>query len=177
MSKTFVLLALILLLSAASCDRAQPEPLTLPYVLYEQEHYGNQVTITLDSACQMALQPDQYCFQIAVLPGADQSTVGVHIIAVPLTEGYRRGVDIDWEERVGDQQGSGALWEGSNPPGTALQTKVALGLAGQANDPVALFVRVTGTLQGNVATQLQWEPPLAVLQILPDGGGVVRLDR
>lgn len=175
--KTLALLTLILVLSAASCGltpTAQPEPLVLPYVLYEQTYHGNQVKITLVPDCMTDPKPDYYCFDIVIHPGEGQTTFGAHIITVPLTEGYQKDREVDWQERIGDNTGSGALTMGPDQPGLDHQTQV--GFVEQVY-PVAVFVRLTATEQGAIVTQLQTSPPLAVLQILPDGGGVARLDR
>jgi hypothetical protein len=179
MNKTLAVSVLILVLSTASCGpltAEQPEPLVLPYVLYDQEHCGNQVKITLASACALDLDPGHYCFRIDIHAGEGQTMVGANVITVPLPEGYQPDREVDWAERIGDQEGSGGPWTGTIQPGTDLWHEVAFGLGGQASDPVALFVRVTGTDQGTIVTQMQTSSPLAVLQILPDGGGVVRLD-
>lgn len=177
MTRTLALLALMLVLSTASCGlipTPQPEPLVLPYVLYEQAFHGNQVKITLVPDCMADPKPDDYCFDIVIRPGEGQTTFGAHIITVTLTEGYQKDRQVDWQERIGDNTGSGAMMTGPDQPGLDHQAQV--GLVEQVY-PVAVFVRLTATEQGAIVTQLQTSPPLAVLQILPDGGGVVRLDR
>ena len=180
MNKTLAVLALILMLSTASCGpipteqpEPQPEPLVLPYVLYEQEYHGNQVKITLVPDCMTDPKPDQYCFDIVIHAGEGQTTFGAQVITVVLTEGYQKNRKVDWKERIGDNTGSGTLTTGPDQPGLDHQTQV--GFLEQVY-PVAVFVRLTATEQGAIITGLQTDPPLAVLQILPDGQGVVRLD-
>ena len=177
MNKTLAVLALILLLATVSCGpipTEQPEPLVLPYVLYDQEYHGNQVKITLVPDCMTDPKPDQYCFDIVIRAGEGQTTYGAHIITVTLTEGYQKDMKVDWNERIGDNKGSGSLTTGPDQPGLEDQTQV--GFLEQVY-PVAVFVRLTATDQGTIVTQLQTDPPLAVLQILPDGQGVIRLDQ
>jgi len=177
MNKTLAVLALILVLATAGCGPTptpQPEPLVLPYVLYDRDFHGNQVTIRLLPDCMTDPQPDQYCFDIVIHPGEGQTTFGAQIITLPLTEGYQKDREVDWKERIGDNTGSGTLSTGPAEPGLEHRTQV--GFFEQVY-PVAVFVRLTATVQGSVVTGLQTSPPLAVLQILPDGGGVVRLDR
>ena len=179
MSKTLAALVLLLVLSAAGCGPAPaeaPAPLPLPYVLYEQEDFGNRVTITLASACGMVLEPGQYCFQLELHQGEWQTTAGANIVTIHLTEGYRPDMDVDWAERIGDQEGSGGIWTGEIEPGTDLWHEVAFGLGEPTREPVAVFVRVTGTDGGAVVTQMDTSAPVAVLQILPDGQGVARVD-
>lgn len=185
MNRTLAILALILVLSTAGCSlapaeqpepTAQPEPLVLPYVIYEQEHCGNQFKITLIPPCDSTLKPDEYCFQIDIRAGEGQTQVGAMITTIRLTEGYRPGVAVNWEERVGDKTGAGSLHSGSIQPGTDLWDQVYTGV-GQSSDPEAVFVRITATCQGSVVTTLDTTAPLAVLQILPEGRGVARLDK
>jgi hypothetical protein len=183
MNKTLVMLVLVLVLSLGSCSvipAQQPEPLVLPYPLYEQEVEGSQVTVTLDSACTLQPAPDgpkPYCFDIAAHIAEGETVFGVYVITVALTEGYRPGRPVDWTARIGDQTGSGELCEGEDLGGTDVASEVAYGLDASASYPVAVFVRLVATSRDDPSiTVEETHGPVAVLQLLPDGQGVVRLD-
>ena len=180
MNKTFATLALVLLLSAGSCTlipAEQPEPLVLPYPLYEQEYRGNQVTITLQT---LPDGPAPYCFHMAAHTAEGQTKFGVYVIKVILTEGYQQGGSMDWNELIGDQTGTGGLWEGEGLGAEDLTSSTAYGLeaTGDYDYPVAVFVHVVAANPDDPNTTYEERlGPVAVLQILPDGQGVVRLDQ
>lgn len=180
MNKTIAMLALALLLSAISCaliPAEQPEPLVLPYPLYEQEYKGNQVTVTLQIVPD---GPAPYGFHIAAHTAEGQTKLGVYVIKIILTEGYQQGKSMDWNELIGDQTGSGGLWEGETLGSEDLTSTIAYGLeaTGDRDYPVAVFVRVVAADPGDPnITYEEMQGPVAVLQILPDDQGVVRLDR
>ena len=179
MNKMLTALALVLLLSTGSCTlipTKAPTPLTLPYPLYEQEYRGNQVTITLRT---MADGPASYEFLVTANTAAGQTKFGVYIITVELPEGYQPGTAVDWIERIGDRTGTGGVWEGEGESlgAQALTSSSAFGLGGAADSPVAVFVRIVSADPDDPNTiSEQTFGPVAVLQILPDGQGVVRLD-
>lgn len=159
----------------------QSEPLVLPYTLYKQESEGSQVTITLESTCMQQPSPDgpnHYCFDIAARIAEGETAFGVYVITVVLTEGYPQGMLADWTERIGGQTGSGGLWKGQSLGETGVASEVAYGLDASADYPVAVFVRVVATSRDNPnVTVEETHGPVAVLQLLPDGQGVVRLDQ
>lgn len=181
MNKTFAVLALVLLLSTGSCTlpfAKQPEPLVLPHVLYEQEYRGNQVTVTLKTYPPEWSDPAQcmYRFNFDTLLAEGETKFGVYVITVILTEGYRKGRSVDWDERIGDQTGSGGLKEGEDLGGTDTGW-VAYPAKASGGDPVAVFVRlVAADLDNPNITYEERYGPVAVLQFLPDCQGVVRLD-
>ncbi len=178
MNKVLATLVLVLLLSAGSCTpipAKQSEPLVLPYPLYEQEYRGNQVTVTLQT---LPDGPAPYCFHTAAHTAEGQTRFGVYIITVVLTEGYRQGMSVDWDERIKGQTGSGGLWKGESLGAEDLMSTTAYGLDVTADYPVAVFVRlVAANLNDPGITHEKTHGPVAVLQILPDGQGVVRLDQ
>lgn len=179
MKKTLAKLAVILLLSIGSCTlipAAQPEPIVLPYLLYEDVHSGNQVTVTLQT---MPDGPTPYGFHIAVQTAEGQTKFGVYVITVEVTEGYRQDMSVDWTERIGDQKGSGALWEGgaAGAEGAMLLTATVT-LDGGSDNPVAVFVRIVAAdPEVPDAAYEEIHGPVAVLRSLPDGQGVIRLDQ
>jgi hypothetical protein len=183
MNKTLAMLALVLLLSAGSCTlipAEQPEPLVLPYPLYEQEYRGNQVTVTLETYPEWS-GTDQcmYRFNFDTLLAEGETTFGVFVITVVLTEGYREGRSVDWNERIGDRTGSGGLSEAHEGEdlGDTDTGWVAYPAEASGGDPVAVFVRlVAAALDDPGITYEQRYGPVAVLQFLPDCQGVVRLD-
>ncbi|MBN1661727.1 MAG: hypothetical protein JXA93_25260 [Anaerolineae bacterium] len=182
MNKTLARWALILALSAASCaplPAAQPEPLALPYLFHTFNYSGNETTITLSSTCDRDLHPAPYCFQVIIHTAPGQTSVGAHLITIPLTEGYQPDRDVDWAKLLRDETGVGRLWSELDPASADdLLAEIGFGLGAQADHPVAIFLRVAYTRQGasGPATIILTDPPLAVLQILPGGRGVVRLD-
>jgi hypothetical protein len=179
MNKTLATLALVLLLSAGSCTPpAEPsEPLVLPYPLYEQEYRGNQVTVALKTYPESSDTAQcMYRFDLDALLAEGETKFGVYVITVVLTEGYREGRSVDWNERIGDQTGSGWLQEGENPS-DADTGWVAYPVEASGGDPVAVFVRfVAADLNNPGITYEERQGPVAVLQFLPDCQGVVRLD-
>lgn len=184
MNKTLATLVLVLVLSAGSCSvipAEQSEPLVLPYTLYEQEFEESQVTVTLESTCMQQPLPDgpsHYCFDIAAHIAEGETAFGAYVITVVLTEGYPQGMLPDRTERIRDQTGSGGLWEGQSLGEIGVASEVAFGLDASANYPAAVFVRVVATSRDNPDVTVEaTHGPVAVLQLLPDGQGVVRLDQ
>jgi hypothetical protein len=117
-----------------------------------------------------------YRFNLDALLAEGQTTFGVYVITVVLTEGYREGRSVDWDERIGDRTGSGWLQEGENPSDTGTG-RVAYPAEASGGDPVAVFVRlVAADLNNPGITYEERHGPVAVLQFLPDCQGVVRLD-
>jgi hypothetical protein len=109
MNKTLALLALVLVLLVASCDLIppeQPKPLVLPVKLYEQEFEGHQLTVTLLTLPEV---PARYSFHMDARIAEGETKFGAYIITVALTEGYQKGMSVDWNKRIGDQKGSGGL--------------------------------------------------------------------
>lgn len=178
MNKAIAMVSLVLILSSVGCTMAPtelPEPLALPYLLHEQEFEGNQVTVTLQDFLD---GPSPYCFHIAARTAEGENRFGVYIISVVMTDGYERGMRVDWNELIGSQKGSGGLWEGPGLDATDLTSTVAFGLGATADHPVAVFVRVVATSRADpTITREEMQGPVAVLQILPNGQGIVRLDQ
>ncbi|MFZ5918440.1 MAG: hypothetical protein ACOYZ7_16000 [Chloroflexota bacterium] len=178
MNKILATLALALALLAGGCKvmpAEESEPLVLPYPLYEQDYRGNQVTVTLQA---LPGGPAPYGFHMAVHTAEGQTRFGVYVITVVLTEGYRQGRAVDWSERIADQKGSGGLWEGEGLSAQEVTAMVDYGLGASADHPVAVFVRLVAADPADPATSHeQTDGPVAVLQILPDDQGVVRLDQ
>ncbi|GEM_PF-2204519 len=175
LAKTIAMFLLMLPMGACSLAPAkQPEPLVLPYLLHEQEFEGNRLTVTLQDFLD---GPSPYCFHMAARTAEGETRFGVYIIAVVLTDGYQKGMRVDWNELIGKQKGSGGLWEGQGLDATDLTSVVAYGLDATADHPVAVFVRVVATSRADpTITREEMQGPVAILQILPDGQGVVRLD-
>jgi len=176
MNKTLAVLALMLLLSAGSCTPTpteQPDPLVLPYPLYEQEFHGSQVTVTLQTSSDAP-----YEFLMTAHTAEGQIRFGVYVITVALTEDYQQGMSVDWTERIGDNTGTGGLWEGESLGAQDLISAAGYGLGDTADYPAAVFVRVVANDPNDPnITYEQTYGPVAVLQILPAGQGVVRLDQ
>ena len=102
----------------------------------------------------------------------------MYVITVSLTEGYQQGIAVDWGERINDKTGTGGVWEGESLGGQELMSTSAFGLGMEAENPVAVFVRVlAGDTRDSGISSEKLSGPVAVLQILPDGQGVVRLDQ
>ena len=184
MNKILATLVLVLVLLAGGCSvipAKQSEPLVLPYTLYKQESEGSQVTVTLESTCMQQSSPDgpnHYCFDIAARIAEEETVFGVYVITVVLSEGYSQGMSVDWTERIGDQTGSGVLREGRSLGETDVASEVAHGLDASADYPVAVFVRVVMTSRDNPSVNVEeMHGPVAVLQLMPDDQGVVRLDQ
>lgn len=177
MNKSLAMFALLLLLCAGGCTTApaeQPEPLVLPYPLYEQEFEGNQVTVTLETSPD---GPAPYAFNMAAHIAEGEPRFGVYVIQLSLTEGYRPDMAIDWTERLKDQTGTGGVWEREDLAAIDVDSSSAFGLGGTDKHPVAVFVRVVATSRDHPGViREERHGPVAVLQILPDGQGVVRLD-
>lgn len=180
MNKTFATLAVMLLLSVASCtlSPAEPsEPLVLPYSLYEEEFKGNQVTITLETYPEWSDTAQcMYRFNFDTLLAEGETSFGIYVITVVLTEGYQEGMSVDWNERIGDQTGSGWQQEGEDLSDSDTGW-VAYPADAPGGNPVAVFVRLVAADPDDPnITQEQRYGPVAVLQFLPDCQGVVRLD-
>ena len=153
----------------------QPDPLVLPYPLFEQEYRGNKVVVTLQTSVD---GPTPYEFLMTSQTAPGQTKFGVYVITVVLTEGYQHGMKVDWTKRIGDQTGTGGLWEGKSLDAQDLISSTAYGVGNSDEFPVAVFVRVVAgdtDYAGN--THEKTYGPVAVLQILPDAKGVIRLDQ
>jgi hypothetical protein len=117
-----------------------------------------------------------YRFNFDTLLAEGETSFGVYVITVVLTEGYRAGSSIDWNERIGDQTGSGWQQEGEGLSDSDTGW-VAYPADAPGGDPVAVFVRLVATDPDDPdITDEQRYGPVAVLQFLPDCQGVVRLD-
>lgn len=177
MNKMLTVWTLAWLLVAGGCTpnpTKQPEPLVLPYTLYEQNYRGNLVTVTLQNAPD---DPDHYAFDIVAHTAEGQTKFGVYVITAVLTEGYPPDTPVNWTERIGDQTGSGGVWEGEILGAQALTSSVGYGLGDSADHPAAIFVRLVAADTAEPGlTHGETYGPVAVLQILPDGQGVIRLD-
>jgi hypothetical protein len=184
MNKTLTILVLVLVLSLGSCNvvpAEQPEPLALPYTLYEQEIEGSQVTVTLEPTCVLQPAPGgrtRYCFDIAAHIAEEETSFGAYVVTVALSEGYQQSGSVDWAEHIRGQTGSGNLWEGEFLGGTDVASEVAYDLGASTDYPVAVFVRLVATSRDDPSIALEeTHGPVAVLQLLPAGQGVIRLDQ
>lgn len=178
MKNTLILLAIILLFTAGSCKAnttEQPETLNLPYSIFEQVYEGSQVAFVLQDS---ANGPTSYEFLLTADTATGETRFGMYVITVSLTEGYQQGMAVDWGERINDKTGTGGVWEGESLGGQELMSTSAFGLGMEAENPVAVFVRVlAGDTRDSGISSEKLSGPVAVLQILPDGQGVVRLDQ
>jgi hypothetical protein len=175
MNKILATLALALLFLAVSCTPVsdeQIEPLVLPYTLLEQEFQGNNVVVTLQTSKE---DPRLYEFLMTAETAPEQTKFGVDVVTVLLTEGYQPEMEVDWSERIGAEAGEVGIWEGESLGGQELMESTGYGLGNTGEIPAAIFVRVVAGDANN--THQKTYGPLAVLQILPDAQGVIRLDQ
>lgn len=175
-----VLVFMILTASCGSIPSVQPEPLALPYTLYDQEFEGSQVTVTLDSSCMLAVSqanPTSCCLKYDANFKREQTRFGVYLITVLLTNGYHPGETVNWISYIQDQTGSGSLWEGDTLVGYGGSGVVACDQEASGGDPMAVFVRLVAADPADPGLTLEEiYGPVGVLQFLPAGQGVVRLD-
>ncbi len=175
MNKILATLALTLLLLAGSCTQVpdkQPDPLILPYTLLEREFRGSKVVVTLQTSKE---GPASYEFLITAETTPEHTKFGGDVITILLTEGYQPDMVVDWSERIDAEAGAVGLWEGESLGGQELMESTGYGLGNTGEIPAAIFVRVVAG--DTMVTQEKTYGPLAVLQILPDDQGVIRLDQ
>jgi hypothetical protein len=177
MNKIITLIILVLLFFSASCTQIQderPDPLVLPYSLFEQEFRGTKVKITLQPSND---GPTPYEFLMTAQTAPGQTQFGVYVITVVLTEGYQQNKQVDWFERIGEQPGTGGLWEGESLDAQELTSSSAYGVGNTGEIPVAVFVRIVAGDTDGAGTVEKTFGPVAILQILPEAQGVIRLDQ
>jgi hypothetical protein len=124
----------------------------LPYTLYEQEYMENKVAVTLQNSIN---GPTPYEFLTTAQTAPGQTKFGEFVITVILTEGYQPGKQMDWEERIGEQTGTGGLWEGETLDAQELMSNTAFGVGNSDEYPVAVFVRVVAGETGNFSEKYE----------------------
>ncbi|MBC8447880.1 MAG: hypothetical protein H8D78_09030 [Chloroflexi bacterium] len=166
---------LVLLLLAGGCvpPTPSPQPLTLPATLFDATMHGHRVTLVLQTACQ-ELTPPQGVSAVAYCLHADIHVVAggmveVNVVQLDLPKRYRQGQSIQPEQAMGGG-GTGGGW---TEPG-AYELNLPFRPL-QESAPVALFLEMhTRSAAGQPLSSQKLGP--VVLQLLPDGRGVARLD-
>ena len=172
----FVVVLFALLAGGCAPEAAQPKALALPVTLFDAELEGHHVTIVLHSACEDLRPPEgtsqvEYCYQADVQIAESLSgKLRASIIQLELTEGYQKDETIQWDERIGDAEGAGAVWEEPGPHAFWLPFE-----PGADNHPVAVFLQIQTLRDEDQPLSMHRVGPV-VLQLLPDGRGIARLD-
>lgn len=173
MNKHVSVMALLLAVGCVT-DTTQAAPLVLPATLVEAKGKGHRVTLALRTSCEDLAPPEstspaEYCLHADIIL-ADEGMIEANVIQLHLPGGYRKGDAFQPHTASGGGgAGGGRTGPGSNEMNLPFRPQ-------KEADPMAFFLEVhTRTAAGEPDSSQTLGP--VVLQLLPAGTGIARLDQ